>query len=170
MLHQPFLTLTKATVAAIGLLSPNPREYAVQLILFSGSCKKEKSEEHTQLIKMILRTCNRQSKQGNSKYRTVCIASDGKAKHGDALVILTMTSELSFNSPIYAQLRPLEFLNLLQVVGPDDIAADKDPKHIIKHQQNTLMRKQGIEVLRFCFTLSILSIHLESSSISPPQQ
>ena len=75
-----------------------------------------------------------------------------------------MTSELSVDSPIYALLRPLEFLNLL--VGPDDITADKDPKHIIKRQQNVFMCKRGIEVLGFCITPSILSLHLESNSIS----
>ena len=64
-------------------------------------------------------------------YHTICIASDGKAKCGDALAILTITSDLSEDSPIYAQLRPLEFMNLL--IGPDDLTADKDPKHIIKH-------------------------------------
>lgn len=133
--------------------------------MFSGTCKKEKSEEHAQLIKTLLKACDRQSKRGNITHRTVCIASDGEAKRGDALVILTMTSELSSDSPIYAQLRPLEFLNLL--VGPDDITADKDPKHIIKRQRNALMRKRGIEVQGFCITPSILCVHLESIGVSP---
>ncbi|KAN0128037.1 hypothetical protein V8E53_014138 [Lactarius tabidus] len=35
---------------------------------------------------------------------TVCIASDGEAKHRDVLVIQTMVSELSPDSPIYAHL------------------------------------------------------------------
>jgi len=48
-----------------------------------------------------------------------------------------MTSDLSEDSLIYAQLRPLEYMNLL--IGPDDLTADKDPKHIIKHQQNIFM-------------------------------
>jgi hypothetical protein len=94
----------------------------------------------------------------------ICIASDGEAKRGDALAILTMTSELSVDSPIYMQLHALEFLNLL--VGPDDITADKDAKHIIKHQRNTLMRKKGIEVLGFCITPSILRLHLQSHGVS----
>ena len=75
-----------------------------------------------------------------------------------------MTSELSVDSPIYTLLQPLEFLNLL--VGPDDITADKDPKHIIKRQRNALMRKKGMEVLGFCITPSILSLHLESNGLS----
>jgi hypothetical protein len=68
----------------------------------------------------------------NTIYRTVCIASDSEAKCGDALVIQTMVSELSLNSPLYMHLHPLEFLNLL--VGPDNITANKDFKHIIKRQ------------------------------------
>jgi hypothetical protein len=114
---------------------------------------------------MVLKACNKQRIRGNVTHRTICIASDGEAKRGDALVILTMTSELSADSPIYAQLQPLEFLNLL--VGPDDITADKDPKHIIKRQRNVFMRKRGIEVQGFCITPSILSLHLESNGISP---
>ena len=154
----------KATVTAIGMLSPDAREYAARPILFSGTCKREKSEEHACLIKRLLQACNRQKERGNVTHRTICIASDGEAKRGDALVILTMTSELSVNSPIYALLKPLKFLNLL--VGPDDITADKDPKHIIKRQRNVFMRKKGVEVLGFCITPSILRLHLKSNGIS----
>lgn len=146
------------------MLSQDPREYAARPIMFSGTCKKETSEEHAQVIKTLVTACNRQSMRGNTRYRTICIASDGEAKRGDSLVILTMTSELAMDSPIYALLRPLEFLNLL--VGPDDITADKDPKHIIKRQRNALMRKRGIDVLGFCITPSILSLHLESNGVS----
>jgi hypothetical protein len=159
-----FLTFKKATVAAIGMLSLDSREYAARTIMFSGTCKKERSEEHVQLIKTILRACNRQKTRGDKTHCTICIASDGKAKRGDSLVILTMASELNVDSPIYALLQLLEFLNLL--VGLDDITADKDHKHIIKHQQNTLMCKRGIEVLGFCNTPSILSLHLESNGVS----
>ncbi|KAI0282410.1 hypothetical protein BC826DRAFT_1093961 [Russula brevipes] len=154
---------TEATVAAIGMLSSNPQEYAACPIIFSGTCKKETSQEHARLIKTILDGCNKQKHRNNTIHRTICIASDGEAKRGDALAMLTMTSELSADSPIYAQLQPLDFLNLL--VGPDDITADKDPKHIIKRQRNTLMRKKGVEVLGFCITPSILHLHLQSNGV-----
>ena len=95
----------------------------------------------------------------------MCIASDGEAKRGDALV--TMTSELSPISPIYPLLRLLGLLNLL--VGPDDITVDKDFKHLIKRQWNTLMRNKGMEILGFCVTPSILRSQLESNGISPHQ-
>jgi hypothetical protein len=126
--------------------------------MFSDTCKKEKSDEHARLIKTLLEACNRQKIRGNAMHRTICIASDGEAKREDALVILTMTSKLSLGSPIYAQLQPLEFINLL--VGPDDITADKDPKHIIKRQCNVFMCKKGVEVLGFCITL-----HLEANGV-----
>ncbi|KAH9074231.1 hypothetical protein EDB83DRAFT_2312565 [Lactarius deliciosus] len=158
---------TEATVAAIGVLSSEPREYAVRPIMFSGTCKRETSEEHAKVIKTILEACNKQSKRNNTIFRTVCIASDGEAKRGDALVIQTMSAELSAESPIYAQLRPLEYLNLL--VGPDDITADKDFKHIVKRQRNVFMRTKGVEILGFCITPSILRSHLESNGVSPPR-
>jgi hypothetical protein len=78
-----------------------------------------------------------------------------------------MVSELSADSPIYAHLCPLEFLNLL--VGPDDITADKDFKHIIKRLQNVFMLIKGVEVLGFCITPSILCSHLESNGVPPPR-
>ena len=154
----------QATVAAIGVLSSEPREYAVRPIMFSGTCKRETSEEHARVVKTILEACNKQNRRNNATYRTVCIASDGEAKRGDALVIQTMVSELSTDSPIHAHLLPLEFLNLL--VGPDDITADKDFKHIIKRQRNVFMRTKGIEILGFCITPSILRSHLESNGVS----
>jgi hypothetical protein len=138
--------------------------YAARPIVFSGTCKKEKSDEHARLIKLILDACNRQKTRNHTTHRTLCIASDGEAKRGDALAILTMTSELSVDSPIYAQLRPLELMNLL--VGPDDITADKDPKHIIKRQRNVFMRKKGVSILDFRITPSILRTHLESNGVT----
>ncbi|KAH9015472.1 hypothetical protein EDB84DRAFT_1582181, partial [Lactarius hengduanensis] len=156
---------TEATVAAIGVLSSEPREYAVRPILFSGTCKKETSEQHARVIKTVLEGCHKQKRRNNATYRTVCIASDGEAKRGDALVIQTMTSELSVGSPIYALLQPLRFLNLL--VGPDDITVDKDFKHIVKRQRNVFMRTKGVEILGFCVTPSILRSQLESNGTSP---
>ncbi len=57
---------------------------------------------------------------------TVSIASDGKTKHGGALVLLTCKKELAPNSPIYTylSLHALYFMNFL--VGDNDLMADKD--------------------------------------------
>ena len=154
-------------MAAIGVLSSDPREYAVRPILFSGTCKKETGEQHARVIQTLLEACNKQKRRNKATYRTVCIASDGEAKRGDALVIRTMTSELSVDSPIYALLRPLEFLNLL--VGPDDITVDKDFKHIIKRQRNIFMRAKGIEIMGYCITPAILRAQLEHNGVSTQQ-
>lgn len=160
----PWLILVKATVAAIGSLSSDPQMYAAWPIMYSGTCKREKSDKHMELIKLILDACNRQKTQNNTMYRTICIASDGKAKYGGALVILTMTSDLLVESLIYTQLWPLEFMNLL--VGPDNITADKDPKHIIKCQRNIFMQKKGVLVLSFHINPLILCTHLKSNGIT----
>jgi hypothetical protein len=85
-------------VAAIGVLSSEPQEYAVRPILFSGTCKKEMSEQHAHIIKTLLEACNKQKQRNKTTYCPVCIASDGEAKCGDALVIQAMTSELTVDS------------------------------------------------------------------------
>ena len=136
-------------MATIGVLSSEPQEYAVRPILFSGTCKMEMSEQHAKLVRTVLEACHAQSRRNNLTYHTVSVASDGEAKRGDVLVILTMTSQLSEGSPIYAQLQPLQFMN--QLVGPDNITADKDFKHVIKHQRNIFMRNKGVEIQGFCY-------------------
>jgi hypothetical protein len=133
--------------------------------MFSGTCKKEVGAQHTKLIQTLLTASeNQKSNRHGITYRTVCIASDGESKRGDALVRLTMNSTLPPDSPIYEQLKGLELMNLL--VGPDDITADKDFKHIFKRQRNLMMRNKGIFIEGFCVTPSILHIHLQSNGVS----
>ncbi len=132
--------------------------------MFLGTCKKEKSDNPAQLLQLVLNACNRQKTWNDATYCTICIALDGEAKHGDTLAILTMTSDLLVDSPIYALLQPLKFMNLL--VSPDDITTDKDPKHIIKCQQNIFMQKKGISILDFHITPLILCVHLESNGVT----
>ena len=93
--------------------------------------------------------------------------SDGKAKHRDVLVILTMISSLSHTSPIYSQLNPLELMNFL--VDPDDITANKDYKHVFKCLQNVLLQNKGIKIQGFCITPAILHLHLELNGLSSHQ-
>ena len=122
--------LIQATVAALGVLSENPQEYSVHPIMFLGTCKKETGEEHAHEIRTILKATEKKKHCNRITYCTVCIASDGEAKHGDALVILTMHSMLSLSSPIYKHLSPLVFMNLL--VGQGNIMADKEFKQVFK--------------------------------------
>jgi hypothetical protein len=154
---------SEATVAGLGALSEIPREYSVRPIMFSGTCKRERGPHHARVIQTILDAANTVNMRKKSSYRTVCIASDGEAKRGDALVILTMSSQLSASSPIYGQLSSLQLMNHL--VGPDDITADKDFKHVFKRQRNLLMCHKGVLIQGFCVTPAILRSHLESNGV-----
>ena len=100
-------------------------------------------------------------------YHTVSIASDGESKRGDALVEITMRWSLSPTSPIYTQLQPLRFLNLL--VREDDITADKDFKHIFKRQHNLMLRNKGFLIDGFCITPSILRGQLQANGVPSHQ-
>jgi hypothetical protein len=158
---------SEATVMGIGTLSQIPCEYSVCPIMFLGTCKRETGPHHVRVIQAVLDTANNVNQgsnvQKNVSYHTVCVASDGEAKRGDALVILTMSSQLSAGLPIYGQLLSLKLMNYL--VGPDDLIADKDYKHIFKRQRNLLMWHKGVLIQGFCVTLAILRIHLESNGV-----
>jgi len=78
-------------------------------------------------------------------------------------VILMMSSQLSASLPIYRQLSLLKLINHL--VGPDDLTANKDFKHIFKCQRNLLMCHKGILIQGFCVTPTILWTHLKSHSV-----
>jgi len=119
----------QATVAALGILSENPWEYSMCPIMFSGTCKKETGEQHAHIIRTILKATANQKNCNKITYHMVCVASDGEAKWGDVLVILTMNSTLSPTSPIHKHLHLLVFMNLL--VGEDNIMADKDFKYCL---------------------------------------
>ncbi|KAH9167194.1 hypothetical protein EDB89DRAFT_2126133, partial [Lactarius sanguifluus] len=154
---------SEATVAGIGTLSEVPREYSVWPIMFSGTCKRETGPHHARVLQVVLEAANKVKVRKNCTYRTVCVASDGEAKRGDAFVILTMSSQLSASSPIYGQLSSLKLMNHL--VGPDDLTADKDFKHVFKRQRNLLMRQKGVLIQGFCVTPAILRTHLESHGV-----
>ena len=158
------VNIAQATVAALSVLSEDPYEYSAHPILLSGTCKKETSVEHARLIQTVLTAAENQSWHDAAFYHTVCIASDGEAKCGNALVHLTMCRNLDENSPIYEHVRQLHFMNLL--VGHDDVMADKDLKHVFKRQQNLIMCNKGIFIQRFCIAPSILRNHLQLNGVS----
>ncbi|RDB18817.1 hypothetical protein Hypma_014567 [Hypsizygus marmoreus] len=153
----------QATVAALGILSENPREYSARPIMISGTCKKETGAEHACLLQTLLKATENQQDRNGVRYRTVSIASDGEAKRGDALVLVTMRFELDPDSPIFKYLNMLQFMNFL--VGPDDITADKDFKHIFKRLRNLLMRNKGFVICGFCVTSAILRAHLQANGV-----
>ncbi|KAN0137688.1 hypothetical protein V8E53_004513 [Lactarius tabidus] len=147
----------EATVGALGLLCNNARLYCARPFLISGSCKKESAEDHTVLIQTALNAINRL--KSLSKARVVCIALDGEARQGKALVQLTFKHILSTSSPIYTWLSACTLLNLH--VGDNEMTCDKDWKHAgAKRPRNALLHEKGILVFGTWVTPSVLQSHL----------
>ncbi|KAF8889386.1 hypothetical protein BD779DRAFT_1611119 [Infundibulicybe gibba] len=150
----------QATVAAIGLLSVNPRTAGPSRpILISGTCKREKADRHAYLIEQIIQACA--AKIEYIRGPLLCIASDGESRRGSALIRLTQKAVLHPSSRIYPLLYNLRLLNLL--VGENDITADKDYKHVIKRLRNFLLRKKGTMVHGIHITPDLLRWHLKAA-------
>ncbi|KAJ6603900.1 hypothetical protein B0H10DRAFT_1922985 [Mycena sp. CBHHK59/15] len=162
-----FHLATEATVAAFGALSKDPRIYSPRPCCISGTDKHETGAEHAKLIQKLLDAGNNKRSRGNITYRTICVASDGEAKRGSALVYQTMTHDLSPESPIYLHLSSLELMNFL--VGEDDLTCDKDYRHVVKTLRNLLMRLKGIRILGCVITPAILKQHLRANGHSEQQ-
>ncbi|KAH9003649.1 hypothetical protein EDB86DRAFT_2826236 [Lactarius hatsudake] len=154
----------QATVGAISLLCKNSRFYSAKPFLISGSCKRETAEDHAKLIQTALNAIKTVNTLSNA--RVVSIASDGKAKRGKALVLLTFKRKLSPSSPIYPWLSACALLDLH--VGDNDITCDKDWKHAAaKRPRNALLRKKGILVHGTWITPALLRSHLLEAGHKP---
>jgi hypothetical protein len=91
-----------------------------------------------------------------------CIASDGEAKQGKALVQLTFKHTLPVSSPIYPWLSACPLLDLH--VGDNDITCDKDWKHVgAKRPHNALLHEKGVLVCGTWITPTVLRSHLLSA-------
>ena len=161
IIFMPFLF--QATVGAFCTLSENAWEAAVHIDIISGTYKKETGVGHTQLIQMVLQAGKKHQQVNGITYCTVSIASNSESKCGDALIEITMCWLLPPTSPIYTQLKPLIFLNLL--VGEDDITADKDFEHIFKQQCNLMLQNKGFFIEGFCITPLILHGQLQANGV-----
>ncbi|KAJ7913114.1 hypothetical protein B0H13DRAFT_2232374 [Mycena leptocephala] len=157
---------SEATVAAFGALSKDPRVYSPQPCCISGTDKHETGAEHAKLLQKLLDAGNNKRVRGNITYRTICVASDGEAKRGSALVYQTITHELKPESPIFPLLSPLELMNFL--VGADDLTCNKDYRHV-KTPRNLLMRLKGVRLLGCVITPAILKQHLRTNGHSEEQ-
>ncbi|KAJ7467610.1 hypothetical protein FB451DRAFT_1340454 [Mycena latifolia] len=138
---------SEATIVAFGALSRDPHVYNPRPFCISGTCKTEKGADQAALLRTVAAAA-----------KNLSVASDGEAKRGLAFAMEFMKSPLSTTSPIHPLLAPLEFMNLL--VGPDDVTADKDYRHVFKTTRGLLMRKAGILLLGFLITPGILKRHL----------
>ncbi|KAF5366588.1 hypothetical protein D9758_008958 [Tetrapyrgos nigripes] len=152
----------EATIGAIGLLSKNRRLYNARPVLISGTCKREKAEEHAVVLRTTLEAVN--AKAASTGVRIICVASDGEPNRGKALSILFLRYPLAPDSPIYPLLSPLKYLNLL--VGKDDITMEKDQPHNCKRERGYLIRPRGFEIGGIHITPSILKAHLRAENHS----
>ncbi|EIW78063.1 hypothetical protein CONPUDRAFT_61794, partial [Coniophora puteana RWD-64-598 SS2] len=150
----------EATVAAIGLLAGDSKTHAARPILVSGTCKTENAPTHATLLQTVIDACEREKIPG--------IASDGEARRGAALVILTHKRKLAPSSPIYPYVGKLALMNNL--VGDNDITSDKDWKHVImKRVRCAILREKGITIYEYNITPSTLNWHLRSGGLAPHQ-
>ncbi len=99
--------------------------------------------------------------RGMMKGKVYCLASDGKARCGKALIALMECTPLSPTSPLFAYLGSLPLLNLM--VGEDKLTSDKDYKHIMKRFWHAHLRPSGVSIGRVQITPSVLQSHLEAN-------
>ncbi|EJD45336.1 hypothetical protein AURDEDRAFT_64635 [Auricularia subglabra TFB-10046 SS5] len=154
---------SEATVAAIGKLCGNPREYSVRPILISGTCKKESGLEHARVIQTVLDACI--EKQSRTGCRIISVASDGESRRGLALEQLFLDRLVAPSSPIYELLASLKLFNLQ--VGKLDISLDKDYKHVLKRLRNLALRRSGFVIHGVHITPGQLRRHLAAAGASP---
>ncbi|KAJ7793159.1 hypothetical protein B0H14DRAFT_3115044 [Mycena olivaceomarginata] len=155
----------EATVAALGVLTSNPRLYAARPILFSADCKKESGPDHAaNVLRPLMTAINNKSKRGCTIYKTVSAASDGEGRRALAFVMEYMKCPLAPESPIYPLLSGCELMNFH--VGDNDITPDKDTKHALKCLRNLTMRDAGIKVCGFRLTAAIIKVHLRQNNIT----
>ncbi|KAH9990725.1 hypothetical protein BJV77DRAFT_1060936 [Russula vinacea] len=122
----------------------NLQLYSAHPILISGSCKCETAKDHTVLIQAVVDATNH--------------------KKDIALARLIYVAPLAPSSPIYDHLVHLELFDLF--VGPDDITADKDYKHVFKRLYNTILHKKGCIVHGVKLTCALIRKHLQDCGLS----
>lgn len=121
---------------AIAALSDNPHEYAARPFVISGTCKREDSEEHAEVLQRAIDAVRAHLRALGG--RLYGVSSDGESRRCKSLGLLTMCYELGASSGLYSLLGPLPLFNRL--VGVDDLVCDKDWRHVIKRFRNTLLR------------------------------
>ena len=138
------------------------RLYSARPILISGSCKRETAEDHAALLQAVVDATN--DNQNLTRLRVVSLASDGESRRGKALTKLTYVAPLAPSSPIHDQLVHLDLMDYF--VGPDDITANKDYKHVFKRLRNTLLRENGCLVRGVHLTCAVIRKHLRDSGFA----
>ncbi|KAJ7181372.1 hypothetical protein C8R43DRAFT_1101284 [Mycena crocata] len=149
----------EATIGAVGIMSEDTRLYSARPILISGDCKRESGQEHADnVLEPLLQALA--SKKDVIHLRTICLASDGETRRGNAFMIKTWQKPLSSKSNIHLLLKDLKFMNFM--VGEDDLTGDKDPKHVDKRLRNVIIRPRGIRVVGIDLKPAMIRTHLQS--------
>ena len=138
------------------------RLYSARPILLSGSCKRETANDHTTLLQAVVDATN--NKQDMTGLRVISLASDGESRRGKALTNLTYVAPLAPSLPIYNHLAHLDLMDYF--VGPDDITADKDYKHIFKRLRNALLCDNGCLVHGVRLTCAVIHKHFKDSGFT----
>lgn len=153
--------MQQVTVFSIGILSENRHASGSMPFLIMGTCKQERCDRHAQLISTVIEACNAEiSTIGCPLFS---IASDGESCQGSALTTLTHVHPLKVDSELFTLLGKLHLMNTL--VGNNNIMADKDPKHVMKHCRNFVLHKSGVMINGFIITPALLHIHLQANKV-----
>ncbi|QRV97683.1 hypothetical protein RhiJN_25702 [Ceratobasidium sp. AG-Ba] len=153
---------SECTVIAIGLLTQDKRLYAARPIVISGTCKRKKSKEHTQLIQTTIQVCQLLAPKVGLG-RLICLTSDGEARRGASFSDLTLIKPIQPTSAIFPLLSGLQLFNTL--VGIDDLTGDKDYKHVFKRLRNLLLGPLGTFVNGVHITSAVLRLHLRDCGV-----
>ena len=155
------LRARQATVFSIGILTENRHVWGSRPFIATGTCKREGSERHAQLISTVIEACN--AELSTIGCPLFSVASDGESRRGAALTTLTHVRPLDPESELLSLLGNLRLMNLL--VGDNNITADKDPKHVMKRCRNFTIRKSGVMVNGFVVTPTLLRFHLQANKV-----
>ncbi|KJA13394.1 hypothetical protein HYPSUDRAFT_151636, partial [Hypholoma sublateritium FD-334 SS-4] len=100
-----------------------------------------------------------------NEYTTRPFAISGSySRRRRALISITMTSDVSPSSPLYAILGNIPLFNLQ--CGTDELTADFDWKHVLKRFRNTTLRQKGIAINEVAISTDTIKTHLISCGLS----
>ncbi|KAG9090473.1 hypothetical protein FS749_000513 [Ceratobasidium sp. UAMH 11750] len=132
----------EVTMAAIARFGQS--DYNASVILASGTCKTEKTDNQARLIGLILESW-RESPSGEALHGQIWSAcTDGDPGRRRAFFQLFMTSTLSESSDLFRLIGHLPLLNLC--CGPTQITHDGDYKHEEKRLASAMRSRTGILV------------------------
>ncbi|KAN0132253.1 hypothetical protein V8E53_010019 [Lactarius tabidus] len=154
ILHRKIHHATEATVFSIGILLEDRHVWGLRPFIIGRTCKQEGTDRHVELISTVIAACNAEVSMIGCPLFT--IASDRESHRGSALTVLTHLQPLDPDSELLSLLRNLCLMNIL--VSDNNITADKDQKHVMKHCRNFTIHNFIITPVLVCFHLQVNNI------------